>query len=297
MPNSSSTITVSVDCAAAPSSPFAGGAPSSNDSPVFAPRPQTLAAACRHVVLPRLDCPNRLRPPPSSPAKCNSGPGESEWIWRASGLRGPPPAWRRPRAIRPACRFVSYGPCAAPSSNTRPTPLAADVFARQYKYVLAFDFMPARSMHHRHAASRSARPTDNWRTRVVAPAQFPTHRPRAARKRPQASPCKASSATNFSCIRPSGSRQRKNRPQARPSGSRPRPKISNDADMRTVTVLALSPRPRVTSRMQAGVRHFKVAKRNVIGCAKRLGAIDGRPPQRHYVGPFGSSVGRVPSLF
>ena len=36
--------------------------------------------------------------------------------------------------------------------------------------------------------------------------------------------------------------------------------------------------------VQAGVRHFKVAKRNVIGCAKRLGAIDGRKPQRRQVG-------------
>ena len=30
--------------------------------------------------------------------------------------------------------------------------------------------------------------------------------------------------------------------------------------------------------VQADVRHFKVAKRNVIGRAKRLGAIDGRQP-------------------
>ena len=120
----------------------------------------------------RTDLDRRPRDRPSATAV-----PQARWIWRASGLRALPPAWRPPRAIRSAC--PSSRMAHAPRRRATPGQRVSGQCIRPAERT------PSRP---RSCASRYAPPpllgqpvalrTDSWRTRVVAPVLFPARRPR-----------------------------------------------------------------------------------------------------------------------
>ena len=124
----------------------------------------------------------RRRPPSRS---CATAVRRKLRKLRASAAHGPPLTVATPSRHSASVPLVSYGPCAAPSSKTRPTPLRPIFrFGSTNTLSPSISCQPVRCTTV-HAPIRLHARKGSWQIRVAGSGQFATRRPRAARKSSQ----------------------------------------------------------------------------------------------------------------